>query len=124
MYAIDFRRDCNLIDIRWTGLFDQTSVDAYADELRRRFRAEGFAPGYRLLMDMSGCSVQPAESAAAIHRRLGDFPRASRIAIVTGSAITRLQVRRFMHQPYLRIFDSPAIARDWLLAEDMEAAVA
>lgn len=116
MYRIHFRHDLNLVDIRWTGLFDGPSVDAYADELIRRFREEGFAPGYRLLMDMSGCSVQPAEAASAINRRLGSFHRASRIGIVTASAITRLQVRRFMTQSYLRIFACPAEARDWLAA--------
>lgn len=118
MYSIVFRHDLNLIDIHWSGLFDQPSVDAYADELVRRFHDEGFVPGYRLRMDMSGTSVQPIDAAQAINRRLGTFHRASRIAIVTTSAITRLQVRRFMHQPYLRIFDSADSALDWLVSPD------
>lgn len=118
MYSIVFRPDLNLVDIRWSGLFDQARVDAYADELIRRFRAERFAPGYRLRMDMSGTSVQPVDAAQAINRRLGSFPRASRIAIVTASAITRLQVRRFMTQPYLHIFASADAALDWLVAPD------
>lgn len=115
MYSIAFRPDLNLVDIRWNGLFDQPSIDAYADELIRRFRAEGFAPGYRLRMDMIGTSVQPVDAAQAINRRLGSFHRASRIAIVTASAITRLQVRRFMAQPHLRIFDTADAALDWLV---------
>ena len=123
MYSIVFRHDLNLIDIRWSGLFDQPSVDAYADELVRRFREEGFAPGYRLRMDMSATSVQPVDAAQAINRRLGAFHRASRIAIVTTSAITRLQVRRSMNQPYLRIFNSADAALDWLVSSD-EAALA
>ena len=118
MYSIVFRHDLNLVDIKWTGLFDQPSVDAYADELIRRFREEGFRTGYRLRMDMSGTSVQPVDAAQAINRRLGAFHRASRIAIVATSAITRLQVRRFMHQPYLRIFDSADSALDWLVSPD------
>lgn len=118
MYAIAFRHERNLIDIRWTGLFDEPTVDAYADELIRRFRQEGFRPGYRLRMDMSACSVQPVQVAAAINRRLGAFHRASRIAIVTGSAITRLQVRRFMAQPYLRIFEHAPDALSWLINDD------
>ena len=118
MYSIVFRHDLNLVDIKWTGLFDQPSVDAYADELIRRFREEGFRTGYRLRMDMSGTSVQPVDAAQAINRRLGAFHRASRIAIVATSAITRLQVRRFMTQDYLRIFDCAAAALDWLIAAD------
>lgn len=118
MYSIVFRHDLNLVDIRWTGLFDQPSVDAYADELIRRFREEGFRTGYRLRMDMSGTSVQPVDAAQAINRRLGAFHRASLIAIVATSAITRLQVRRFMTQDYLRIFDSADAALDWLVSAD------
>ncbi|WP_293872928.1 MULTISPECIES: STAS/SEC14 domain-containing protein [unclassified Sphingomonas] len=118
MYSIVFRHDLNLVDIKWTGLFDQPSVDAYADELIRRFREEGFRTGYRLRMDMSGTSVQPVDAAQAINRRLGAFHRASRIAIVATSAITRLQVRRFMTQDYLRIFDCADAALDWLVAAD------
>lgn len=118
MYSIVFRHDLNLVDIRWTGLFDQPSVDAYADELIRRFREEGFRTGYRLRMDMSGTSVQPVDAAQAINHRLGAFHRASRIAIVATSAITRLQVRRFMTQDYLRIFDSADAALDWLVSAD------
>jgi len=122
MYAIDFRRDVNLLDIRWQGLFDLAAVDRYAGELVRRFREEGFAPGYRLHMDMSRCSVQPVAAAAAINRRLADFPLASRIAIVTSSAITRLQVRRLMTQSYLRIFDTADTAFEWLTADQAAAA--
>ncbi len=44
MYSIAFRHDLNLVDIRWSGLFDQSSVDACADELIGRFREEGFFP--------------------------------------------------------------------------------
>lgn len=118
MYSIVFRPELNLLDIRWSGLFDQPSINTYADELIRRFREQGFVPGYRLRMDMSGTSVQPVDAAQAINRRLGTFHRASRIAIVTASAITRLQVRRFMHQPYLRIFACADAALDWLVAPD------
>ncbi|GAA0672421.1 hypothetical protein FHT00_001728 [Sphingomonas insulae] len=118
MYSIVFRHDLNLIDIRWSGLFDRATVDAYANELIRRFHDEGFRPGYRLRMDMTGTSVQPVDAAQAINRRLGAFHRASRIAIVTASAITRLQVRRFMTQPYLCIFDAADDALDWLVATD------
>jgi hypothetical protein len=114
MYTIAFRHDLNLLDIRWQGQFTPEAVDAYAHELTGRFVREGFRPGYRLRMDMTDSAVQPVVAATLINRRLGDFPAASRIAIVTRSAIARLQVRRFMTQPYLRIFDEAATAFDWL----------
>ena len=120
MYTIDLRTDANLVDIRWSGLFTPDTIAAYARELEHRFVAAGFRPGYRLRIDMSAASVQPRDAAAGIHARLSGFPKASRIAIVTASAITRLQVQRLMHQPYLRVFTDADAALAWL----MEAAAA
>ncbi|WP_210359379.1 MULTISPECIES: STAS/SEC14 domain-containing protein [Sphingomonas] len=119
MYAIDLHPERNFVDIRWTGLFTADAVAGYANELERRFVAGGFRPGYLLRMDMSATTVQPREAVDAIHARLGDFPRARRIAVVTGSAITRLQVQRFMTQPYLRIFADPDAALAWLTEPDL-----
>ena len=121
MYTISFRHEYNLLDIQWQRLFDLAGVERYAAELVDRFRKEGFTNGYRLRIDMGACSVQPVQAAAAIHERMAGFPRASRIAIVTASAITRLQVQRLMTQPYLRIFDTAAASWDWLTAPDAAA---
>ena len=117
MYDIMFRHDINLLDIRWHGLFSSEAVAAYARDVKARFVLEGFAPGYLLRMDMSDSAVQPQDAVAAFREHLGDgkFPRASRIAIVTSSAIARMQVRREMTQDYLRIFATAEESLQWLL---------
>ncbi len=117
MYDIYFRHDINLLDISWHGLFSGESVAAYARDVKRRFVAEGFSPGYRLRMDMRRSLVQPQDAVAAFREHLGEglFPRASRIAIVTPSAIAKLQVRREMTQSYLRIFTDAEEAFVWLM---------
>lgn len=117
MYDILFRHDINLLDIAWHGLFDPATVASYAREVKARFAQERFAPGYLLRMDMSGSAVQPQHAVAAFREHLGDgkFPRASRIAIVTPSAIATLQVRREMTQSYMRIFAKAPEALAWLL---------
>lgn len=122
MYEIRFRHDINLLDIAWHGLFNSEEVAAYARDVKARFVAEGFSPGYLLRMDMSQSAVQPQEAVAAFREHLGEgnFPRASRIAIVTSSAIARLQVKREMTQSYLRIFETAPAALDWLLKGDGE----
>ena len=66
----------------------------------------------------SASSAQPQEAVASFRANLGDFPKARRIAIITGSAITRLQVKREMTQPYLRIFDDATAGLAWLLAPE------
>jgi hypothetical protein len=122
LYTIAFRQDINLLDVAWMGLFTPDVVESYARQVRARFVSEAFRPGYLLRMDMSRSAVQPQDAVAAFRDHLGDFPRARRIAVVTASAIAKLQVRREMRQPYLRLFDAAGPALDWLLEPDMALA--
>lgn len=121
-YSIAFHPELDLCDIHWTRLFTPDMAELYATDLTGRFVAAGFSPGYRLRIAMSACLVQPRDAALAINTRLSDFPKASRIAVVVGSTLQRMQVRRFMSQPYLQIFDDRNASYRWLLTEDRDAA--
>lgn len=118
MYAFQFRHDINLLDIQWTGHFTPEVANRYARELVEAFRRSGFRPGYRLRIDISAISVQPKEAIMTVHEALRDFPRASRIAMINGSAIGRQQIRRLMTQPYLRVFDPAEDSLAWLTAPE------
>jgi len=122
MYAIAFRHDLNLLDIKWTGHFTPEIATRYAHELVEAFRRSGFRPGYRLRIDMAAINVQPKDAIMTVHEALRDFPRASRIAMVNGSAIGRQQIRRLMTQPYLRVFDPAEDSLAWLTAPEELAA--
>jgi len=115
MYRVAFRKDLNLLDIEWLAMFEPDRVGDYARKLRDQFDAEGFAPGYLLRMDMRQSGVQAQDAVQAFRRHFAGFPAASRIAIVTESAIARMQIRREMTQPYLRIFERAESALTWLL---------
>lgn len=115
MYRVTFRKELNLLDIEWLAMFEPDRVGDYARKLRDQFDAEGFVPGYLLRMDMRRSGVQAQEAVRAFRRHFAGFPQASRIAVVTESAITRMQVRREMTQPYLRIFARAESALTWLL---------
>lgn len=115
MYKYSFDHDLNLLDIAWKGPFTPEGVQTYARELLVRFAQEGFAPGYLLRMDMSGSATQPKDALPIFEAEFRDFPKAARIAIITPSAITRLQVKRIMTQPYLRIFAQADEGLAWLL---------
>ena len=122
MYTVDFRHDLNLLDVAWTGLMTEAAAHAYLEELTGRFVREGFRTGYRLRMDFSRVAVQPQAAVLTINNRFRGFPRASRIAIVTASSITRLQVRRLMPRSYLSIFDTAEAALAWLVQGTAAAA--
>ena len=118
MYVIRILHDLNLLDIEWHGQFTAEAVAAYASDVRARFASAGLAPGYRLRIDMSRSAVQTQDALPAFRAVFHDFPKASRIAIVTRSAITRLQVQREMTQSYLRIFDNAPESLGWLLEKE------
>jgi hypothetical protein len=113
-YSINFRHDIGLMDVAWHRYFSAEDVGPYADACKARFAAEGFRPGYLLRMDMSESAVQPQDALAMFRTHFDGFPRARRIAVVTASAIARLQVRREMTQPYMRIFGTADEALQWL----------
>jgi hypothetical protein len=115
MYRVAFRKELNLLDIEWLAMFEPDAVADYARKLRDQFDAEGFAPGYLLRMDMRCSGIQPQDALPAFRRHFAGFPTASRIAIVTESALARMQIRREMTQPYLRIFERAETALSWLL---------
>jgi hypothetical protein len=122
MYRYRFDKDRNLLDIAWTGIFDDAAIDAYGAALRTDFARQGFAAGYRLLIDMTHSAIQPQAALAAFRREFADFPKASRIGIVTQSALHRLQILREMPQPYLRVTPTRGEALDWVLGTAEEAA--
>ncbi|NWK95207.1 hypothetical protein DM806_05915 [Sphingobium lactosutens] len=116
-YTINFRHDIGLMDVAWHRFFAADDVGPYADECKARFVAEAFQPGYLLRMDMSDSAVQPQDAVAMFRTHFDGFPRARRIAVVTSSAIARMQVRREMTQPYMRIFGTADGALQWLLED-------
>ncbi|RVT94366.1 STAS/SEC14 domain-containing protein [Sphingomonas crocodyli] len=118
MYEVSFRHDINLLDIAWHGLFDADGVAAYTRDVKSRFLFEGFRPGYLLRMDMRESAVQTREALIAFRQEMADFPKARKIAVITNSAIAKLQIQREMPQPYLRIFTTPFEAMAWLEAPE------
>ncbi len=117
-YSVTFRHDIKLMDVMWNRFFAPEDVEPYAAECWRRFEQEGFRPGYLLRMDMRASAVQPQDALAMFRTHFDGFPRARRIAVVTASQIARMQVKREMTQPYMRLFDGAADALDWLMQAD------
>jgi len=124
MYRITARPESNLIEIELGGLMTTDEVAAYIAELRRAFAAGRFRAGYLILIDVDACTIQSQEMIAAMREHMGTMPKARRIAMVTGSSLARMQVRRLMTQSYARIFENGEAAREWLLSppDDAQAA--
>jgi len=124
MYRIAPYPESNRIEVELGGLMSVGEVAEYIAALRKAFIVGRFRAGYAILIDVTACPIQPQDMIAAMRDHMGSMPKASRIAMVTGSSLSRMQVRRLMTQSYLRIFDTPDQARDWLLSPSTDAQVA
>lgn len=115
MYTIRFQPEHSLLDIAWHRIFLADQVPDYARQCLQQFLAQGLKPGYLLRMDMRESAVQPRDTLDSFTSSFRDFPKASRIAVITASALQRMQVLRVMTQSYLRVFDDADAGLDWLL---------
>lgn len=77
MYTIDYRRDLNLLDISWTGLFTPQEMTDYAEECRGCWRREGFKEGYRLRIMLSDDQPLPQGTLVVLADAFTDFPASS-----------------------------------------------
>lgn len=111
-----------LVDVRLSGFFTVEDVVWTGEELRAAILSLGGAPGEHLtLYDASAMRVAPNETIEAV-KAMFVHPEvrrmwARKVAIVTGSALGRLQMQRLREsRADIAIFDDRASALDWLLA--------
>ena len=114
MYRITPHRNANLIEVELGGMMSVDEVADYMAALRQAFVANHFRAGYRILIDVTACPIQSQEMVEGMRTHMAGMPKASRIAMVTGSSLARMQVRRLMTQDYARVFATPEEARVWL----------
>jgi hypothetical protein len=113
MHTIRYRRDIDLLDITWSGLFTTAEMERYAEDCCACLKQETFRDGYKLRIDLSDIQALPQETLSTLANAFVDFPRPSKTAMVTRSAIARLQIKRAMTNSN-RIFETPEAALAWL----------
>lgn len=116
MYTVRYRRELDLLDITWAGYFGTDEFQRYAEACYDEWRRERFLPGYRLRIHLQDDTPLPQDSLRFLEHVFDDFPAAGRTAMVTGSALCSLQIKRTMMVPTMQIFEDPDVALDWLLA--------
>ncbi|RVT93501.1 STAS/SEC14 domain-containing protein [Sphingomonas crocodyli] len=116
MYTIQFNRAWNLLDISWSGLFTPDEMRRYAADCEACRRRERIEPGYRLRIVLTDNQPLPQDTLGVLGKVFENFPVSSRTAMVTKSAVARMQIRRTMMVPQMQIFDDPTAALAWLMA--------
>ena len=97
------------------GFFTLADVEAYARDASRTvaecIRRHG---QYRVLLDVSDCAIQAQDVIAAFIAHIQRQPVAERTAIVVGSSVIRMQVRRVMDRPNVAVFEDMTAAMAWV----------
>ena len=115
MFSVAFHRQFNLVDTTLSGLLTPEEVRCYAAEVEPIiWQAHRRSEGYTILLDVAGCAIQTQQVVGDFQSHVAGVPRARRCAVVTGSSIIRMQVRRIVSGPSMRIFDDRKAAMHWL----------
>lgn len=113
----------DLVTSTLAGFFKVADVAAYADRVEQAIRACIQRRGhYRMILDVSGCAIQSQDVIAAFIGHVQKMPAARRSAVVVGSSIVRMQIRRVMTRPNVEVFETLADAVAWVDETDARAA--
>ena len=125
-YKIEIDRARSLLCFSFWGLLDERIAATWGAERDAAVRQLGMAPNsHRALYDLSRLSLPTNDVSQLLASFVGDGRSMSgRAAVVTGSAIQRLQVRRVSGHPNVAFFTDRAEAGRWLFASDSEACAA
>lgn len=115
MYQITIADADRLVLVRLGGMMSIEEVDRYMAELGGAMVAHRLTSDYRLIIDVTDCPVQTQAMIDRMRTHMSAAPRAASIAVVTGSSLAKMQIRRLFQQPYARIVHSLAEARTWVL---------
>ena len=115
MYDIQIDRRHNLLEATLSGMMTVDEVSAYVADLKRAFVMNKLR-SYSMVIDVTNCPIQQQSMVQAMGSHMATMPKAKALAIVVGSSLARMQVRRLFTQPYARIVATIEEGRAWVLS--------
>ncbi len=124
LYTITTDSDRKLVTIKITGLISTREVEQLYREEHAAIRRMGCWLGdHYALVDLTECKLQLQDVAAAFQQQMSSSAKAKRLALFTGSSLSRMQVRRITQRDNAQIFATQEEAENWLFnADDLSAA--
>lgn len=114
MYDIDFIGAYRLLDVAWRGLLTSSEIRIYAAECRAILGSVDVKDGYFCRLTFVDGQPLPQDSLDTLAQAFVGFPQPRRSAMVTSSAIARLQIKRVLMTANMQIFRNPDDALIWL----------
>lgn len=115
MYDIHIDRTHNLVEATLGGMMTIDEVAAYIVDLKRAFVMNKLH-SYSMIVDVTNCPIQQQSMIQAMGSHMATMPKATALAVVVGSSLARMQVRRLFTQPYARIVSTTEEGRAWVLS--------
>lgn len=114
MYSIAVMAPAGLVEVTLGGLMTVEEVVNYIRDLKAAFVRHRLR-SYAFILDVAACPIQQQDMLQSMGAHMVTMPKARAIAVVTGSSLARMQIRRLFIQPYARITTNMADARAWVL---------
>ncbi len=112
MYSIWVDTSHAVVEVTLGGMMTVEETNAYIIELKRQLVLNRMRT-YAMVIDVSACTIQPQDVIEAMRGHMASMPKARALAVVTGSSLARMQVRRLFTQPYARITSTRDDGRSW-----------
>lgn len=109
-----------IVHVTLSGFLVPEEVEAFACEEQKAVRDMGCTSGkYSVLVDTRDLKVQAQNVIARLMEFSENSPlKATKIAIVVGNSVSRMQARRWVGATRVGIFSTEKEATDWLLGTD------
>ncbi|SEM42634.1 hypothetical protein SAMN05192583_0160 [Sphingomonas gellani] len=115
MYRIAVDTVHAVVEVTLSGMMTVEEGAAYINDLRRALVVNRLRYGYAMVIDVSECPIQQQDIIQTMRAHMAEMPKARALAIVTGSSLARMQVRRLFTQSYARIAASIDEGRAWVI---------
>ncbi|MBO9669650.1 MAG: hypothetical protein J7485_03950 [Sphingobium sp.] len=125
MFNFSFDSTAGVLQVRVAGSWTAAEVERYAREARVQFTdARKKAGNLRLLIDLGAAHVLSQELMDPLAKAGMQYSQPDdRVAMVVGSTLLKLQMRRMLGEAPVPIFLSATEAMNWMLSDkDVSAA--
>lgn len=115
-FSIEANRFLRRITFVFKGFWSPDVLESFQAEARSAVRPWTWASGeHTVLIDVSDFPIQSQLVFTALSSMIDDDPsKPRRLALVSGSGLARMQFRRAQRRESVRLFDTRAVAEEWL----------
>ena len=123
MFSITTEPHRKLVRLSVKGMLTLEQVQELYRQEHEAIRAMGCNLGEQLvIVDLRECPLQLQDIVNAFQKSMESPAKAQRLAMVTGTSLSKMQARRIMKRNDAALFDTIAEAEAWIFSADQRKA--